>query len=357
MPPPISLLLEWDRSSNGHALVSVLMMLAAVTPLGAFAAMQARLDVLVQHHIHRAAAVFTVAETGLEHARAEIGLDPSFERLVHGADGRPESADDGEFPFIGPRALPVEAGFDYRLRVAALSANTAEVIITASGPEQSMHELSLVIVRERARLAGAVTMTAERARLDLDPDFRLIGTDQSGRDPAIPALAALGDAITSELRSGVATASFGQFIGAGPAPSITAATTSPAEELASKLVAHRTHDVASGAEITSGIGVSAGSLDIDTATGDGVLVVAGNLRVSGEFTFSGLVIVLGDVLFEATSVINITGGLVQGRGNGVLALLGSGRIAYDSEAINRIDAAHPGLLPHRARVAGWQDRS
>jgi hypothetical protein len=79
--------------------------------------------------------------------------------------------------------------------------------------------------------------------------------------------------------------------------------------------------------------------------------------VTGELVFSGIVIVLGDVFFESGSNVRIQGGLLQGCGNGVLALLGTGTIAYDSEAIERVDTAYPGLLPQRARIVGWRDPS
>lgn len=351
------ILVPAQESSSGHALVSVLLMLAALTPLGAFAALQARLDVLVQRHVYRAAAVFAAAESGLEHARSEVRLAPSFERLVYGPDGQPATGDDGEFPFLGVRALPVDPGFGYELRVTPMNATTVEVIVTAKGPEQSTYELSLTVVRDRARLPAAVATTASRPTLALSPDFRLVGNDQSGRDPTLAGLAVANGDLAAQMRAGIPTVSAGQIAGAGPEPSVIGAGTPAVEELATKLAEHRTYDLTPGTALGSGIGVSAGSLDIDDGAGDGVLIVGGNLHVAGALTFSGLVIVLGDVRFDTASIVRIEGGLLQGRGNGVLALLGAGSIAYDSDAIQRVDADHPGILGHRARVVGWRDRS
>jgi hypothetical protein len=48
---------------------------------------------------------------------------------------------------------------------------------------------------------------------------------------------------------------------------------------------------------------------------------------------------------------------LQGRGNGILALLGTGAISYDSREIETIDNEYPGLLLHRASITGWCDRS
>jgi hypothetical protein len=74
------------RCDHGNALISVLIMLAALTPLGAFAVMHARLDVLVQHHIARAAAAFAVANRGWRTRAPRFGLDPNFDRLRNGPE-------------------------------------------------------------------------------------------------------------------------------------------------------------------------------------------------------------------------------------------------------------------------------
>jgi hypothetical protein len=337
----------------------VLIMLAALTPLGTFAVMQARLDVWVQHHINRATTAFAVAEAGVEHACAELRLDPGFDRLLAGPDRQPETLDDGEFPYHQARALTLDPEFQYDLRVVARDASTVDLFSTATGPERSTHTLALTVVRDRAFLPAAVTATAATTTLDLGADFRLTGHDRAGRDPAQPGLAVASSEMATSLRQDLPAESAQRIDGDGGLPSIAAGVAFSAEELAGKFAIERTHDVGpqvNGA-IGSGIAVSAGSLDIDTAAGDGVLIVEGNLRVTGDLSFSGIVIVLGDVLFESGSTVGIQGGLLQGRSNGVLALLGTGAIAYDSAVIERIDTAYPGRLSHRAHIVGWRDPS
>lgn len=347
------------RAQSGHALVSVLIVLAALTPLGAFAVMQARLDALVQHHVGRAAAAFAAAESGLAHARAEMRLDPSFDRLAHGPDRQPDTSDDATFPYLGTAAVPIDPEYRYDLRVDQVSETRIDVISTATGREGSKHVLGLTVVRERALLPAALATAATQVTFDPGTGFRLNGSDQAGRDPALPGLGVAADDTAALLRATVATDAGLRIAGAGATPSIQAAPVVSIDEIAAKLTARRTLDVGPhlAAAIGSGVAVSGGSLDVDWSSGDGVLIVGGNLRVSGELVFSGLVIVLGDVLFESESIVRIEGGLLQGRGHRVLALLGQGAVNYDSAAIERIDAAFPGLLPHRSRVVGWRDLS
>src|SRR5512139_249660 len=87
---------------DGHALLTALVATALLLPLGAFAVLQARLDFLVQHYTRAASEAFAVAESGLEHARADLARDPRFERLLAGPDRRAGTADDGEYPFAQP---------------------------------------------------------------------------------------------------------------------------------------------------------------------------------------------------------------------------------------------------------------
>ena len=68
------------HAQSGHALLTTMIAAACLLPLGAFAAMQARLDFLVQHYTRTALETFVVAESGLEHALADLALDPRFDR-------------------------------------------------------------------------------------------------------------------------------------------------------------------------------------------------------------------------------------------------------------------------------------
>lgn len=345
---------------SGTALVSVLIMLAALTPLAAFAVMNAHLDVLVQHQVRQAASAFAVAESGLQHALADLRLDSNFDRLLAGPDHLPGTSDDGQFPFRGaPGPLPIERDYRYDVRVSPRSATSVDLVSTATGPRLATHVVAARVARERALLPAAVSTTAKNVTLDLGARFRVTGTDRAGRDPAQPGLVVAGSDIASMLRERLPSEPATRMSGAGSIPSIAERAAPVVEDVATAFATSRRGDVGpmlNGA-IGPGVVVSSGSIEIGNATGSGVLIVNGNLRVSGALAFSGLVIALGDVLFEAPSVVHVFGGLLQGRGNGLLAFLGDGEIAYDSRVIEQIDTTFPGRLGHRARVIGWRDLS
>lgn len=107
--------------------------------------------------------------------------------------------------------------------------------------------------------------------------------------------------------------------------------------------------------IGTGIRMSQQSTHMTDAEGSGILLVDGGLRVAGRFVFSGIILVLGDVEFDRSSEVAIRGALLQGASDGRLHFAGSGAIAYDAYAAVVIDAALPGLLPHRAVVTGWRE--
>jgi len=77
----------------GNALITVMLATAVLMPLGAFAAMQARLDLLIHHHSRAALEAFYIAESGLEHALADLASDPRFDRLPVGPDGQAATAE------------------------------------------------------------------------------------------------------------------------------------------------------------------------------------------------------------------------------------------------------------------------
>jgi hypothetical protein len=101
---------------------------------------------------------------------------------------------------------------------------------------------------------------------------------------------------------------------------------------------------------------AAQSIDVGNADGSGVLVVDGNLRVDGRFTFAGLVLVAGDVDAEPGSSLEISGALLQSRPGRELRLAGDGRIAYDAAALAAADTLSGRVLPRRAIVGAWREK-
>jgi len=81
-----------------------------------------------------------------------------------------------------------------------------------------------------------------------------------------------------------------------------------------------------------------GPLSISNSSGQGILVINGDLVISGEFTYHGLIIVNGKVLLSgAGSGIQILGALIAGSGDGsgISVLDGIINMSYDSSLIRK----------------------
>ena len=84
--------------------------------------------------------------------------------------------------------------------------------------------------------------------------------------------------------------------------------------------------------------------------GGGLMMVDGNLKVAGSFTWYGVVIVLGDIYFKGGgSGIHIYGGVFS-NGVNLNTVVGTADIMYSSEAIDRLKSLR-GVLP-----LSWKER-
>jgi len=349
-------------SEAGNALVTTLIVTASVAPLGAFALMQARLDLLLQHNTRDALELFYVAESGLEHALADLARDPVFDRLLAGPDGRAGTADDREFPFQAPPP-PVfpSAPLRYQVEVEPRSPGLVDIIARGFGNGTAAHAVA-ASVRQSAVpfVPAAVYSAAERVTVALNEGIGISGFDRSGQQDPQPALALATDAATDALRTGLDPVAAAQLRGAGGTPSIGTVSFPAVETLAAAFAGDPSARVIGPAiegPIGSGATVCPGSLEVGNAEGDGVLIVHGNLQVTGQFSFSGVLFVLGDVIFDRGSDVHIVGSILQGSGRGQLHGLGIGTVAYDSQVVQQLDLQFPGRLPRRALVSGWRELS
>jgi hypothetical protein len=329
--------------------------------IGAFAVMQARLDLLVQHHTRAAVEVFYVAEAGLEHALADLASDPRFERLLSGADGIPGTPDDGAYPFRnGPPGFFPRAPFRYDVRVEPVDANAAEIVSrgVGSGPTTRIVTAPVLRSTEPYLPAAAAGFPIDLEML-LGDEFSLLGSEPGAPGDDVPALAVADDGVRDRILSELPETAKQRIIGPGGTPSVAGRQFVDLIELAARIEqmpgAQILPDSPAG-NLGSGIMVSRGSLLLGSASGSGLLLVQGNLVVGDQLDFSGLVAVMGDVRFERSSSVHIDGGFLQGRPGSQMTLLGAGHIKYDRNAIDTLDAMVPGLLPRSTVVAGWRER-
>lgn len=348
------------ETQTGHALLTTMIAAACLLPLGAFAAMQARLDFLVQHYTRTALETFVVADSGLEHALADLALDPRFDRLLVGPDRQAGTADDGTYPFAHPPPawFPAQP-FRYEVRVTAQGPDALELVASGFGPLNATRVVAATVVRDASPyVPGALALAARDAALALGADFRITGVEPVGNDAGLPAVAVDGVTAAAALAARLPPASTAQLLGRGGAPSIADAALPSAEALAAT-AANRVEARAIGSEVRGAFGdglfISPASLQLVDASGSGVLVVDGALELSGATSFSGLIVALGGLMFDADSQAAIDGAVLVGSSGAVVSLRGDGHITYDPRVIRQVDTAFPGLLPRRARVTGWHE--
>jgi hypothetical protein len=346
---------------DGHALLTTMMAAACLVPLAAFTAMQARLDWMVQNHTRIALQTFTVADSGLEHALADLEADPRFDRLLDGPDRQAGTGDDGEYPFLQP---PPEffphAPFRYEVRVARTGADALVITARGFGPLNAMRAVLATVSRSGLPfLAAALSLAARDATLALGDEFGIAGAVPTANDPGLPAVALDGIDGAAALAASLQPAAAARLVGRGGSPSIAALALPSAEGLADA-AAHRVEAQTLGGEVHGALGdglfFSPGALRLSDVSGSGVLVANGPIEISGASTFSGIVVALGDLRSDLGSSVAIDGAVLVGRMGSATSLRSAGHIAYDPLVIARVDAALPGLLPRRARITGWREQ-
>jgi hypothetical protein len=329
--------------------------------VGAFAVMQARLDLLLQHHTRTATEAFYVAEAGLEHALADLSSDPRFERLLAGRDEVAGTADDGSYPFRNePPAFFPRAPFRYEVLVESVDEDTAEIVSWGMGVGPARRGVSAPVLRSPdPYLPAAASNFAVDLEMLLGDEFSIVGSEPEAPGEEVPALAVADDDVRDRLVSRLSDGAKERIVGPHGSPSIAGRQFLDLTELATRLEqmpeALILPEGVTG-DLGTGLLVSRGSLLLGSASGSGLLVVDGDLVVRDQLDFSGLVMVLGDVSFERSSSVHIEGGLLQGAPGSQMLLLGGGHIKYAREAIDALDAMAPGLFPRGARVAGWRER-
>jgi hypothetical protein len=364
------------EDQRGIALVAVLGIVLVVLPVAAFVALQASIDLRIQHNLRAATEAFYVAEAGLEHAVADITPVASLDSLLAGPDRRFGSTDDGTFPFLGgppahfPRApmryaVSVQDAGDGAIRIRSRgtgiggAVKVVEVRVALSPTVFTPGALYTKVAATSVSLAAG---QAQISGFDHRPG-ETPGTG-SGTEAAVPGIAVPNEEDAEALRTRLA----GRTVsGAGGMPSVAAARGVDAASYGGAVLRDpRTSRYAAalappdwvlGTEAQPQAAVVLGDFNVSgRLQGYGVLFVDGAWRVSGEVSWSGLVIVAGDVEFMAGSRVAISGALWQSAAAGsALQLLGDSVVVYGSDSLRRADAAFAGILPRRPRVVAWRE--
>jgi hypothetical protein len=365
------------RNQRGTALVAALSIAMILLPLGALVALQARTDLNIQLNLRNEIETFYVAEAGLAHAVAEIPPGRSFDQMLVGPDHTPGTSDDGTFPFVGgpPAAFP-SPPFGYAVQVLSSGSNMLRLVSRASGANGSTKVVENLVTRAALPFTPAALYTETPSPLlTLGNSFRLSGIDHQAVLPPLPemqpteprpALSTAHPDAAAVLRGELSGVGPEQISGAGEAPSVD--TVAPldlgsyADSVANAptVAAHPAEpvdDATWGTRDAPQLSVVPGDLRVPgRLTGSGMLVVRGSLEVSGAIEFSGIVLVQGAIVFEPASTVTLVGTLWHAASaDERLQLDGTGVVAYSSRALADLDRAFPGLLPHAAVLAGWQE--
>jgi hypothetical protein len=345
---------------SGSALILVMLLIVVLTPLIASVAMQARLDLLIERHGRAAHEAFYVAESGLEHALADLAHDPSFNRLIEGADGKQGTADDRLYPFSHPPpAFFPRPPAGYRVETAPMGAEVVEIISYGHAALRSARVVSATAVKSKDPYLPAATYSAgDGVVLDLGDDFYIDGADASG-DDATPAVALDDDADVDVFLQYLSQPARERLRGPGGTPSVTRRRLGSLNSMAAALAKLATTQVPDGeihGPLGWGVTMSARPTRVSDASGGGILIVDGDLSIGGRFEFDGLVIVRGNVDLDSDGDLELKGALLQDSPGSSLRLRGDGSIRYDPATLALVDALAPDVLPRRAVIGAWRER-
>jgi hypothetical protein len=343
-------------TERGNALLATMLLVLVLSPLAAFVAMQSQLDLKIHDHTRTALEAFYVAESGLEHALADLALEPSFERLGRGPDRRPGTADDRLYPFRVPPPVNFPAPpAGYRVEVEAVGSERFDVVSLGRSHGRSQRTVSATVVAgPDPYVPGALSLAEPNPLLDLRDGFSIVGNDD------VPAVAVEDENDVDVILTFLTPTAQQRLVGPdGEAPSIRTRSSSSASDLfrlLSQLPTSVTLPDAVAGPLGTGVCVAAQSTRISDADGAGFLVIDGDLSIGGQFEFDGFLLVLGDVEVDDDASVDIDGALLQAPPGDEMRLRGEGEISYDATALRDADRLAPGVLPRRAVVTAWSER-
>ncbi|HYD47559.1 MAG TPA: hypothetical protein VEB21_04395 [Terriglobales bacterium] len=330
---------------RGSAILSVLLILSAILPVGALVVFEARLQSLLARNVRQQAAAFYTAEAGLALATAAVTDSSDPASLLDGVDGTPGTADDGLLIIPAGPPLAVDQGA-YDLRIERASPSLLRLVSTGRGSRGGRAVVSALLKLGAATSPAALVLDGPLtlAESDLVADGRDLGPS-----PPVPAL----------VRSAAVAIEDADYDGAAARID-----TVEAEALAQRLRSHPRARLY-GTALPSSLGTAAApelswiAADAVVAAGtdgNGVVVIAGDLLLKAELRFAGAVVVLGGIATQDAGRLLVDGTVwIAPRAAELVAIGGGSVVRYDSGALARAEAALPGAWPRPIEVAGWQE--
>jgi len=337
-----------DRTSaqRGTALITALLTAALLMAIGVTAAEQARMSFLIVHRSRESVEALVAAETGLAVVLADVALEPRFDRFNVDA-GAP-------FPFLRAQTIaPLPASFSVHHQIQPRSTDRVDVVVQARGRNRAGRTLAATIARGEDPYVPAALFTAGLAPSITGSDLVDISGGTTSANP-IPAIGGRSksdaDAVHRDL-----TAAGASLVGV-PLAAASAWTDLPAVIERARAAAGVLPDAVDGPQ-PAGVLSSDGAVEVGSASGSGLWLIDGDLTVRSQFSFEGLLLVLGDIVFDDSSDVRIFGALVQAPPGRLIQMRGDAVVSYRSAPLRELDAEHPEILGRRASVIGWRDDS
>ncbi len=354
------------KNNQGIAMVVVIAMMVILLSITGAALLFSGLNLKTASNLKTGSGAIHAADAGVQHALAIIPNGTNFTYSSLGTSVVPTTA----FP------TPTSS---YNYTVTATnnppstlpSTSTAILTSTANGPNNSRRVIRAYIGRSTATWTppGAVYIPGPAT----NPDFQIHGTTTiTGNDynvdgtpgpaAAVPGIATNSDATTQQVKNSITTPS--NVTGAGGTTPNVATTTSPLDinALANGFLALPHSTTCTGPtfgtfaapQITYCTGIQLEN----TTSGAGVLIVDGTLDIQDNFNFQGIIIIRGgevNIELSSTTLSNIYGAILISPASPEIEIQGGGAIKYSSQALNKVAATWPNVLPTKAKLIAWNE--
>jgi Tfp pilus assembly protein PilX len=379
-------------NEKGFVLPVGLMFLAIIAILGTTAVIITTTDLKIGTNYKLSEQAFYAAEAGIQRAANALkaGTSNGFDDELLGADGNPGTSDDGILSFgssvsFGDGTYAVQVT-DNNDDGDLFSDSDKKVIITSTGTVNNASKtIKAIYYYREVDVDGALGIYGNNPTVELSgaseingrdynvpPDFDCSGSGctatLAGGAPAEPGIYAeeaitpvglitdetdnkqnvFGDPPVKEDGSGVGSVSYWQNFANSLTPDLTVDSASEST-ITENIFGSR--DNPQITIITDSVGT--GTHVSGTIDGAGILVVNGDLQITGTFHFEGLIIVMsgGDLVVTGTGR-SITYGSVVLAGSGVSSEVdygGHASIRYSSQALLSAADSISGLSSWRER--------
>jgi hypothetical protein len=309
-------------NDRGVALILALLVLSFLTIIGGAFLTTSTVDIWISDNYKSATQSLYLAEAGIDHARELLRTSP---RTL-------------------TELMAILAGSDLQL---SISADTDALMASDDQPLIASHEL----LDSSGRGAGYYNVWLRND--NADGMAALTDTNE------VVTLVSLGQ-IGNSRKVIEATVEKGKFPEADTDPRLQ--TVMGIEDLASRITKNATDVYTSpamgdyGTALNYKVIVVDGNLELGGGTGYGLLLVRGDVRVTGNFTWNGLVLVIGQGLLQINSGITLTvnGGLftAQTRAADGTFLSTPASISYAITDVGQIKAANRSF-PYN--VIAWRE--